>query len=183
MKKLILVVGASGAGKDSLLKVAKLHFRDYPNVHFLRRYITRKPGEFEDNFYVDDIAFEILKDHGFFFSFWYAHDLKYGVPRQEIESLKENETIIVSISRTKIREFEQRFSGKVTTINITAEESIIKERLERRKRESSMQIKTRLERMLIPVSASNLINFENNAGLEISSVSFLSILKEIMDSH
>lgn len=182
MKKLIIIVGASGAGKDSLLKAAKDHFRDHPNIHFVRRYITRKPGEFEDNFYVDDVAFEILKDHGFFFSYWYAHELKYGVPKQAVESLKEDETMIVSISRTKIRDFEERFSGHVTTVNVTADEAIIKQRLERRKREDSMQIHTRLQRMSIPVTAKTLINFENNAELEVSSVPFISLLERIINS-
>ncbi|MFI5304692.1 MAG: phosphonate metabolism protein/1,5-bisphosphokinase (PRPP-forming) PhnN [Nitrospiria bacterium] len=180
MKNLILIVGASGAGKDTLLKEARVHFKSLPRVHFVRRYITRMPGVSEDNFYVDDIAFELLKDNGFFISYWYAHDLKYGIPKSEFESLKNGETVIVSISRTKIGEFEQKFPGKVTTVNVTAGRSVIEIRLEKRKRENFGQIESRLQRLTIPVSAKNLINFDNNQEIELSSQSFNALLEEMI---
>lgn len=182
MKRLILVVGASGAGKDSLLKEARIHFKENQNIHFIRRYITRQPGEFEENFYIDDAAFEILKDHGFFFSYWYAHHLKYGIPKWEIESLNEDETAIVSVSRAKIGDLEERFLGRVTTVHVTADPSIIQERLKKRKRETLLQIETRLQRIAIPVIAKNMIQFDNNQELKNSSRLFISLLEKIINS-
>jgi len=38
---LVLVVGPSGAGKDSLLKAAREEFRGDPRIGFARRVITR----------------------------------------------------------------------------------------------------------------------------------------------
>jgi ribose 1,5-bisphosphokinase len=182
MKRLILVVGASGAGKDSLLKEAKIHFKENPTIHFIRRYITRQPGEFEDNFYIGDDAFEVLKSQDFFFSYWYAHDLKYGIPKRELESLKENETAIISVSRAKINDFEENLSGTVTTVHVTADPSTIQKRLEKRKRETFFQIETRLQRLAIPVKAKNLMQFDNNQELRLSAPLFISLLEKIVDS-
>ena len=44
MKKIILIVGASGVGKDSLLKSLKGKI----NINFVKRYITREPDQLED---------------------------------------------------------------------------------------------------------------------------------------
>ncbi|WP_044416679.1 hypothetical protein [Halarcobacter anaerophilus] len=57
MKKIILIVGASGVGKDSLLKSLKGKI----NINFVKRYITREPDQNENNYYIDDEAFHRLK--------------------------------------------------------------------------------------------------------------------------
>jgi len=38
---MVVVVGPSGAGKDTLIAVAAQHFGSRPDVHFVRRVITR----------------------------------------------------------------------------------------------------------------------------------------------
>jgi len=38
---LLLVIGASGVGKDSVLKLVQQRFVDHQQVHFLKRVITR----------------------------------------------------------------------------------------------------------------------------------------------
>lgn len=48
-KKIILIVGASGVGKDSLIKEAKKELKE--EFNFIRRYITRKPDKNEKNYF------------------------------------------------------------------------------------------------------------------------------------
>jgi ribose 1,5-bisphosphokinase PhnN len=64
--KVILVVGPSGAGKDTLLRAAREHFAAVPSLGFARRYITRPPGVDEDNYYVDEVGFSLLENAAFF---------------------------------------------------------------------------------------------------------------------
>ncbi len=62
--KIVLIVGPSGVGKDTLLKEVK---KVLTSVNFVDRYITRKPDENESNYYLDEYSFEILKNNGFFY--------------------------------------------------------------------------------------------------------------------
>jgi ribose 1,5-bisphosphokinase len=46
---LVAVVGASGVGKDTIMRLAHESLRDEPRVHFVRRAITRPPEPSEDH--------------------------------------------------------------------------------------------------------------------------------------
>ena len=68
---LVLVVGPSGAGKDTLLNAACDALGDDPTVRFVRRVITRpapRPGEADPEAFdaVDEQEFERLRDAGGF---------------------------------------------------------------------------------------------------------------------
>ncbi len=78
---LVLVVGPSGAGKDTLLEAARQALADDPRFRFVRRVITR-PAEAggeaheavtETEFAARDFALQ-----------WQAHGLRYGIPADAI---------------------------------------------------------------------------------------------------
>lgn len=170
--KIVLIVGPSGVGKDSLLKFAKNSLEN--EVNFVNRYITRRPDLNESNFYVDDYAFEILKHNSFFISSWYAHNNFYGIAKSSIKSGLN----IISISRAKIKDFEN-FSNSVFTINISVPKEILKERLENRGRETSLEIEKRLKRSYEKIDANNLMEFDNTKPLDQSAKEFISLLRSL----
>lgn len=170
--KIVLIVGPSGVGKDSLLKHAKKSLNN--EVNFVNRYITRKPDLNESNFYVDDYAFEILKHNSFFISSWKAHNNFYGIAKSSIETGLN----IISISRSKIKDFENT-SNNVFTINITVPKEILQKRLENRGRETKSEIKERLNRSYEKIDATNLIEFDNTKPLEQSSEEFIKLLRNL----
>ena len=54
--KIILLVGASGVGKDSLLNAAQKNFEK--KINCVKRHITRIADENEDNYFLSDKEFD-----------------------------------------------------------------------------------------------------------------------------
>ena len=62
---LILIVGNSGSGKDSIISgVVKEYPKEQKEVILAKRYITRPPSEFEDNFSITTDEFELMVKQG-----------------------------------------------------------------------------------------------------------------------
>lgn len=182
---IILVTGPSGSGKDSLLRHARTHFSP-ERLAFARRYITRPPDSNEDNFFVDNHAFNCLQKNGFFLSTWQAHDNCYGISWRELELAQErqgkderNAALLCSISRTAVADFERRFQH-VYTLLVSVPPEILAERLSARARETAGQAALRLQRASLPVQARELISFENSAPLAESANRFVRLLESLL---
>lgn len=170
--KIVLIVGPSGVGKDTLLRELKSRIKG--DINFVKRYITRQADENESNYYLDDYAFELLKHNSFFISTWNAHGNLYGIAKNSIK----NGLNIISISRSKIKDFEY-FSDNVYTINITVPKNILRQRLENRGRESSSEIEKRLQRSYKKIEANRLVEFDNSKDIESSVNDFISLLESL----
>ncbi|MCF8056382.1 MAG: hypothetical protein K9K37_07065 [Desulfocapsa sp.] len=141
--KIVLVTGPSGAGKDTLLRIAREYFRADKQVCFSRRYITRIPDENEGNYFIGQDAFTLLRDNNFFVSHWQAHGNCYGIARTELSTLPRGSVSIVSISRGSIADFENSFE-EVITLCLTVRKDILRKRLQARGREDERAIEQRL---------------------------------------
>lgn len=174
----ILIVGASGAGKDSLLKAAKAYFTQCGDkkskVHFIPRYIDRIPDQNEANFYIDTQSFEILQD--FFISKWRANSHNYGIAKH---CLHKDGINIISISRSAIKDFEA-YCKNVSVIEVFVPLHILQTRLEQRGRENKAQIAKRLENANKKTYAKNLYRFENAKSLEESGREFVALIENII---
>ncbi len=172
---IIAVVGPSGAGKDTLLRLASKELAENDDIVFLRRYITRKPDASEDNFFLDDYTFGFLKSRDFFVSSWQAHQNLYGIARHSFEQASPATTFICSVSRGAVADFEA-LCPQTATIEITARPEVVARRLRARGRESDAGIAHRLKRADRGVKALHLIRFDNSAPLEQSHPAFLRLL-------
>jgi len=180
--RVVLVVGPSGAGKDSLLRGAREYFGKSGSLRFVRRYITRPPDGSEDNYYIDPKGFALLKQLNFFISTWQAHGNQYGIPCHALGSPGSRngyDLLLLSISRSAIIDFEQ-IHNTVTTIQIKVRESVLRERLKKRGRENNLEIQKRLERAKRPVVARDLITFDNSTDLACSSINFNELLETLV---
>lgn len=146
---LILVVGPSGAGKDSLMDGACQQLADEPSVLFARRVVTRpsQPGaELHDSMTLAE--FERAEAAGKFVLSWRAHGLAYGIPA-EVESLRrQGQTVIANVSRSVLADARQRLAP-VGIVVVTAAPDVLAYRLARRGRESIEDIRQRLARATV----------------------------------
>lgn len=138
---LILVVGPSGAGKDTVLAMARQALSGDPRFRFVRRVITR-PAEAgaEDHEAVSEADFLQRR----FALQWQAHGLRYGIPLDVINDLARGVAVVANVSRGVIAQAANRFPTRV--IRITAPPAILARRLAERGREKAEDVVTRLAR-------------------------------------
>lgn len=143
---LFLVVGPSGAGKDTLMDGARAALAGNPDIVFARRAITRpQDAGGEDHDAVSDSEFDTRHQAGGFILDWQAHDLKYGIPVAYADDLATGRDVIANVSRAVIPEAIARYSPAVV-LEITASPAVLAKRLAGRGRETEDDIRARLAR-------------------------------------
>lgn len=157
---LILIVGPSGAGKDTLMNGARAALADDPRFRFVRRVITR-PGDMGEEAHesVTEQAFELRREAGDFALTWRAHGLHYGIPADISMDLARGRVVIVNVSRAVVAEAASRFSTSV--IEIAAPSNLLARRLAARGREDAVDAARRLSRateLPLPVDRLTLMN-------------------------
>ena len=138
---LILVVGPSGAGKDTVLRMARQALAGDDRFRFVRRVITRPAGAGgEDHEAISDADFLRRR----FTLQWQAHGLRYGLPLDHGDDLARGLAVVANVSRGVIAEAAKRFPTRV--IEVTAPPDILAARLAERGREQAGDIAQRLTR-------------------------------------
>jgi len=138
---LILVVGPSGAGKDTVLDAARTALASDPRIRFVRRTITR-PADAGGE--AHDAVTEAEFDRRDFALQWTAHGLRYGIPADIAADIDRGIVVVANVSRGVIQHAASLFPTRV--IEITAPPEILAQRLAGRGRESAADIAARLAR-------------------------------------
>ncbi len=156
---LILIVGPSGAGKDTLINGVRAALRDQPSVRFVRRVITRAAGGEEVHESVTEAAFLQRQEAGEFALSWRAHGLYYGVPADIGLDLAQGRAVIANVSRAVVAEAAKRFP--VAVIEVSAPADVLARRLAARGREDAVDVARRLSRAIelpLPVERISVVN-------------------------
>jgi ribose 1,5-bisphosphokinase len=138
---LVLVVGPSGAGKDTVLGLARQAVSGDSRFRFVRRVITR-PADAggEDHDAVSEAEFAQRR----FALQWQAHGLHYGIPLDVVDDLARGMVVVANVSRGVIAAAAERFPVQV--IEITAPAAVLAQRLAARGRETPADVAQRLAR-------------------------------------
>lgn len=143
---LIYVMGASGSGKDTLIKAAAEALVDQPDIRFARRCITRPADpDGENHLPVTPQAFNALAQQGLFAMQWSGNGHDYGIGVEVNDWLSADHTVVVNGSRQWLAEARLKYPDLVPVL-IEVSPSILRERLQRRGRESAEEIAARLRR-------------------------------------
>jgi ribose 1,5-bisphosphokinase len=145
---LVLVVGPSGAGKDTLLGVAQKMLEGDRRVVFPRRAVTRQASAFENNEAATREDFDRQVAAGAYALWWRAHDHGYGIARKIDDEIAAGHVVVVNVSRTIIDAARQRYERPAMVL-ITAPADVLAERLAARRRDSDGDLGERLQRASI----------------------------------
>lgn len=176
-----VVVGPSGAGKDTLMNLAARHFAGRPDVHFVRRVITREgDAGNEDHRSVSEVDFDAMEQAGAFAVSWEAHGLKYGIPADVTNELARGNLVIANGSRSVLHRFQAAFP-RLKIINVTARREVLAERLMARGRESREDVMKRLDRSTITFDGSyDVTDIDNSGTLEDAERAIVAVLEALI---
>ena len=143
---LVLVVGPSGAGKDTLIDGARNALAGDPRYVFARRAITRPSdagGERHET--ISRVAFAKRLAAGGFMLHWNAHGLDYGIPASCESELASGRHVVANVSRGIVDQAITRYSPAFV-LEVTAPTEVLAARLSKRRRETPADVARRLAR-------------------------------------
>lgn len=178
---LVLVVGPSGAGKDTLLAGARQALAHDTRFRFVRRAITR-PAEAggEDHEPLDDDAFDHRARAGGFALSWAAHGLRYGVPADIADDLGRGRVVVVNVSRGVIAQAAVRHPTMV--VEVTASPAILAARLLARGREDAASIAARVARRMDLPDGVPVVRVLNDAAIADGVAAMVAALRRAAET-
>lgn len=174
--RLVLAVGPSGAGKDTLLGLAKLACADAPGIVFPRRVITRPASASEDNEEASPGAFHAALARDEYAVHWQAHGHCYALSRAIEDELRAGHTVVANVSRTVIAAMRRGYAD-VLVVSITAPANVLAERVALRSRSSDGKIEHRLRRIVDETATRPDATIVNTGSAEYHARHFVRVIK------
>lgn len=174
--RLVLVVGPSGAGKDSVIAWTRVLCAQEPAIVFPRRIVTRPATADEDHISVSQSGFDEALRSEAFALWWQAHGLKYALPISIDADIRCGRTVVCNASRGIAEEARVRYAH-VTCVLITARPDLLAARLAGRSRDSDGSHKDRIGRNAMYAAFSADIVIDNSGALEGAVEALTSMLR------
>jgi ribose 1,5-bisphosphokinase len=134
---LVVVVGPSGAGKDTLIAMARALCAKNQRIVFPHRIVTRPTSVAEDHDSVSPSDFDAAIGQGAYAFWWEAHGLKYALSAAIDTELRAGKTVVCNVSRAVVSALRARYES-VTVVLVTAPKHVLQARLAARGRESDV---------------------------------------------
>ncbi|RAP62755.1 phosphonate metabolism protein/1,5-bisphosphokinase (PRPP-forming) PhnN [Achromobacter sp. HZ01] len=177
--RLIYLMGASGSGKDTLLRLLRTHLRGDEPVLVAHRYITRESGDSEDSLSLTEDEFGRRAALGCFALRWSSHGLHYGIGVEIDAWLACGAAVIINGSRAHLPQAHARYPA-LTAVEVTVAPALLARRLAGRGRENAQQIAQRLARATqaytVPPRC-RLLRVNNDAAPESAAAELLDIAR------
>jgi ribose 1,5-bisphosphokinase len=174
--KLVLVVGPSGAGKDTLLGLAKAACADDRHIVFARRIVTREASVFEENEQISLEDFQQALTQEAYAMHWEAHGHCYALPHAIDDAIRAGHTVIANVSRTVIAEMRRAYA-EVVVVSITAPANVLAQRIAARARGSDGNIAQRLSRTVDDLAAMPDATIMNVGSADYHARQFVRIIR------
>jgi ribose 1,5-bisphosphokinase len=178
---LILVVGPSGAGKDSLIDGARAVLGAAGDrFRFARRVVTRPAlDSAEDHASVSPPDFDRIEAAGGFLLSWRAHGLAYGIAAELQADRQDGWAVVANVSRAVVDDARARLAP-VGVVVVTASDAVLAARLAARGRETADDIAARLARAPADLPTGPDVRRVVNDGALVDGIAaFVAALREL----
>jgi ribose 1,5-bisphosphokinase len=143
---LVLIVGNSGSGKDSIMRGVKERFpTKLKPLYLAQRFITRPTSETESNIAISPEEFKKMSSQGKFALEWNIYGLDYGVSIEVDEWLKKGHPVLVNVSRLIVQKAREIYQN-IIVVFIEVPFEVTFKRVKERARESGKRLEDRIER-------------------------------------
>ncbi|MEZ5585127.1 MAG: phosphonate metabolism protein/1,5-bisphosphokinase (PRPP-forming) PhnN [Candidatus Competibacteraceae bacterium] len=178
---LFYLIGASGSGKDSVMRHARQVLAGQGNTIFAHRYITRPQDPIgEAHIPLSEGEFAQRLHAGCFVMQWDSHGYRYGVGLEIEQWLALGLQVVVNGSRAYLAQVRQRYPH-LQAVLIRVSPQRLHERLVERGRESAAAIADRLQRAedfdIQTQGDSGVHIIDNNGALEEAGSRLLELLR------
>ncbi len=175
---LFYIVGASGAGKDSLIHAVCKLAQSKDGLYIAPRYITRPENALDQHIELSPSEFKQKLDAGDFLFHWSAHGFDYAVGIEIRDCLATGRQVLIDGSRAYLEQARQIYPA-IKVIGIEADSSCLPERLRQRGREDEQAITERLNRNAQYAASLKSVDtrIENNQGIECAAKALLSVIR------
>jgi len=153
-QRLVVVVGPSGAGKDSVLRAWRGALGAQAPA-LARRVITRAPDASEAHEAATPGDFAALRKHGLLATWWQAHGLDYGVRGSELAPLADGRWVWLNGSRAHLPALRAQAPG-LRVVSVSAPAHLLASRLAARAREDASARDARLARAIAAPAQADL---------------------------
>jgi phosphonate metabolism protein PhnN/1,5-bisphosphokinase (PRPP-forming) len=179
---LVLVIGPSGVGKDTLISGARQALDADKRFSFVRRLVTRPADiDLEDHLSIEPDEFAEALLNGRLSLTWEAHGLNYALPIGVDTDLALGRIVVANVSRHVVPVAMAKYPT-CRVVMITAEISLRAQRLAGRGRENRDQITARLARegAALPADVSPVV-IDNSGSVGIGVTAFVLALRKLAD--
>jgi len=144
---LYLLIGNSGAGKDSLIQwVLNQWPKEKVPPYVPKRVITRPPSPETEAFKsVSEEEFHKMAEKGEFSLQWKSYGTYYGVPKAIEAMLAEGRSVLVNVSRQIVEKTHRQFPN-VIVIFVRVPFQVTEARIRARGRERGLDLEKRIDR-------------------------------------
>ena len=184
---LVLVVGPSGAGKDTLIAHARDRLVEDKRFVFVQRIITRPSepltsgGEVHEA--MTEKQFLDARARGELAFSWHSHGLHYGIQNTIVEYIADGRVVVANVSRTVIPAAGE-IAARRLVVNVTARPEFLAARLEMRGRETNEQIASRVTRSVdIELAGAAFAEIRNEGSVVAAGSMLLDLLLPLAHSR
>jgi ribose 1,5-bisphosphokinase len=183
--QLIYLMGASGSGKDTILRHVGARLLVDDAILIAHRYITRPSSADEISVELSETEFARRLERGCFSLHWNSHGLRYGIGIELDGWLARGNTVIVNGSRQHLMRALACYP-ELTAVEVTVNPDVLKARLLARGRELPDAIAQRLKQTSARFewpSDANVISVDNNALPAEAAGALLSLARGLPRPH